>query len=667
MRFQYEATDRAHADSDDEREDDANQEQRQPMIPTPMNERDRASWFFRRFLERLAAPVIHIAGSSHDAPVPQPREEMQQDAMQTLPQAVITVVDGGMDVETHDQGDATAAVQESAPQAETAPPPGQDATGDAGQDGVAMEDSNTDDEDLQQLSMVMYNGLANQFDADPVSIFQQYLPSELCYDSAKDIVFQAVKEQKTALVDKLFKLIKSTPSGADAIARLVRAEDEAGLTMLMISVRHELLDLCEMLVNEGADVNQWNEKRPYALLLAAQKGHEAATRFLLERGADDESKSMSLIPAAHFGHIGVVRVLLEFGADQNYSNKKGTTPLMRAAQEGRDEVVQFLIDKGAVASAANNEGMTALMLAAQRGHASIATILIKAGSDVDTQTRQGSTALLLAAKRGHTQAVEALMTAGADIFLKDDRHKTAADTAHRRGHVELYLKITVSNQIRLMREALRRERYAELMRVSHLYVLSRATLAPAFQSPERQLLNGLLDRTMRLPRPLLQNIALYLPFCNVWDRQLKYLSYDAPSHPSKVVQHGIRILDEILVNVVLDVRHSLESFRRSHPQVRGRHLALLRDSTDFQDIFTDECQLPLCPDLLAKLRRMADIQGALASYAAGIAITFGAEVAQDVVALVSDLLAWDEARKRATFQGTVIAADVDLRRPQLSI
>lgn len=77
------------------------------------------------------------------------------------------------------------------------------------------------------------------------------------------------------------------------------------------------------------------------------------TKFLVEHGANEESKNMSLIPAAHFGHLSVVKLLLEHGADLNYANKKGTTPLMRAAQEGRDNVVTFLIEQGVHACAAN--------------------------------------------------------------------------------------------------------------------------------------------------------------------------------------------------------------------------------------------------------------------------------------------------------------------------
>ncbi|RLN82056.1 hypothetical protein BBJ28_00013670, partial [Nothophytophthora sp. Chile5] len=489
---------------------------------------------------------------------------------------------------------------------------------------VAVDESTTDDEELQQLSMVKLEATGALLCGGDGSA-----AVELSYEDVKTFLFNSAREQRTQLLHKGMRTVKKARNADELLPRLATAEDETGLTLLMIGVRSNDRVFCGMLLDAGADVNHKN--------------------FLLEHGANDESKNMSLIPAAHFGHLPVVKMLLDTGADQNFANMKGTTPLMRAAQEGRDAVVKFLIEKGADTCAANNEGMTALMLAAQRGHASIATTLMQSGSNVNKQTRQGSTALLLAAKRGHTAAVEALMTAGADIFLKDDREKTAAETAQRRGHVDLFLKISVQNQLRLMREDLRRQRCYEMMRVSTLYVLSRAELTPAFKNPKRQKYNALLDRTMRLPKPLLQNIALYLPLSRMWNRQLKYLIYETAPHPNRVVQQGIRVLDEVLLSVSLELRPSLKRIKQEcgGPLHVTGQLGLLRDSPEYRGLFTTESRLPMPLSMLVQLRRMADIQGALASYAAGTAIQFGVEVAQDVVALITDMLNWDAARKQA--------------------
>lgn len=509
---------------------------------------------------------------------------------------------------------------------------------------AATEDTNTDDEDLQHLTMVIHAGA--RFDGS--AGITDGAVGELNYEDVRTILFQAARDQKISTLQKCFRIIKLSTNHETLMKQLVEAEDETGLTLLMIAVRNNMVSLCSFLLHEGADINHSSEKRSYALLLSAQKGLVEMTQFLLDHGANPESKSMAMIPAAHFGHLPVVKLLLAHDADQNYANKKGTTPLMRAAQEGRGSVVEFLLKSGADPCASNNEGMTALMLAAQRGHATIASMLIRAGSDVNKQTRQGSTALLLAAKRGHTTAVEALLTAGADIFLKDDRDKTPADIAKRRGHAELCFKITVSNQLRLMREDLRRQRCHTFMRFSSLYIAGRAVFAVSKEtSPQRLRYHQLLDRTMNLPRPLQQNIALYLPLCGMWEHQLKYLVYQVQVNPNQVVQQGVQIIDEILRSIFLEMRTSFQELSVCARRVPRGQLAMLRDCEEYRNVFISELPSPMAESMLHQLRRMADIQGALSVYLPGPGINFGEQVAHDVVVILDEMLRWNELRRRS--------------------
>ena len=187
------------------------------------------------------------------------------------------------------------------------------------------------------------------------------------------------------------------------------------------------------------------------------------------------------------------------------------------------------------------------------------------------------------------------------------------------------------------------------MRLSSLYLQSRATFMPSFKSYERQKYHVLLDRTFRLPRPLLQNIAEFLPLCRMWNRQLRYLIYETPFHPHRVVVQSIRIIDEVLHDAALEQLSSfvkLEHYR-GHPHAgHAGHLTLLRDSPDYCRLFSSDCRFPMTPEMTNKLRRLADIQGVNRSYPTVTAIQFGIEVAQDTVATLTDLLQWDAARKR---------------------
>jgi hypothetical protein len=268
-------------------------------LPFPLSDRDRASLFFRTFLVRMASPILQYTTGppSQASPLPTTIPNTEGRNMRDIARAVSAVVGGSlpssvpqegpqqqhqgegqdlphrhggepMDVENepmarhHDELVADAAVG-VAMMAEEAgghgPDHENDQENDHDHDGetVATEESSTDDEDLQQLSMVMCDGLLQQQN-DALLAAQCYLPSEVSYEDVQHLIFHSAKEQKQVLIEKLFKLIKKTPNGGDTIARLVKAEDETGLTLLMISVRQELVALCELLIEEGADVNQCN-------------------------------------------------------------------------------------------------------------------------------------------------------------------------------------------------------------------------------------------------------------------------------------------------------------------------------------------------------------------------------------------------------------------------
>ena len=93
------------------------------------------------------------------------------------------------------------------------------------------------------------------------------------------------------------------------------------------------------------------------LFTAAQKGHEAVVRALIEAGADinkADDGATPLFMAAQDGHDTVVRLLIEAGVDVNKAKDIGATPFYATSQVGyetivRDHaaVVQILRDAGA--------------------------------------------------------------------------------------------------------------------------------------------------------------------------------------------------------------------------------------------------------------------------------------------------------------------------------
>ena len=107
------------------------------------------------------------------------------------------------------------------------------------------------------------------------------------------------------------------------------------------AVLHGELESVKALMGRGARVD---------LPVAAAMGRsEDARRLLASASAEDRHLALSL--AADFGHVAIVRLLLDAGEDPNRYNPVGghshTTPLHQAAGAGHDEVVRLFVERGA--------------------------------------------------------------------------------------------------------------------------------------------------------------------------------------------------------------------------------------------------------------------------------------------------------------------------------
>jgi len=99
-----------------------------------------------------------------------------------------------------------------------------------------------------------------------------------------------------------------------------------------------------------------------------------------------------LMSAAERGHLDVVQLLLLLGADVNASDVNCRTALMYAAEEGQLEVVGPLIKAGAEVNISDGSGRTALMNASAGGHSKIVAMLLHQGAEVRLRDRTGRTA-----------------------------------------------------------------------------------------------------------------------------------------------------------------------------------------------------------------------------------------------------------------------------------
>uniref|UniRef100_A0A452RJA1 Tetratricopeptide repeat, ankyrin repeat and coiled-coil containing 2 n=1 Tax=Ursus americanus TaxID=9643 RepID=A0A452RJA1_URSAM len=160
----------------------------------------------------------------------------------------------------------------------------------------------------------------------------------------------------------------------------------------------------------------WGET---ALTAAAGRGKLEVCRLLLEQGAavaqPNRRGAVPLFSTVRQGHWQIVDLLLTHGADVNMADKQGRTPLMMAASEGHLGTVDFLLAQGASIALMDKEGLTALSWACLKGHLSVVRSLVDNGAATDHADKNGRTPLDLAAFYGDAEVVQFLVDHGAMI------------------------------------------------------------------------------------------------------------------------------------------------------------------------------------------------------------------------------------------------------------
>jgi hypothetical protein len=165
---------------------------------------------------------------------------------------------------------------------------------------------------------------------------------------------------------------------------IIRAGDKAHLPEynMLLAVQNDSISEIKNLIDQGADVNFHFSRLEGATILheASRKGRVEILRYLLQNGADVNSKNYNgLTPlhvAAFCGENMVVNALIENGAEVNVKAKDNITPLHSAAVKGNLDTVEVLISNGAdVQASSSKDGSTPEDFARREGHQSVVDLL----------------------------------------------------------------------------------------------------------------------------------------------------------------------------------------------------------------------------------------------------------------------------------------------------
>ncbi|CAF0888998.1 unnamed protein product [Didymodactylos carnosus] len=117
--------------------------------------------------------------------------------------------------------------------------------------------------------------------------------------------------------------------------------------------------------------------------------------------------------AVGFDHLNIVQLLIRHGANVNHCILSKSTPMRVACYNGRIDIVKYLVDNGGDIKLVNAYDSTCLMIAAYRGHTELCRYLLGIGAEINAKDKEGSTPLHYACETNNLDLVKLLINSGA--------------------------------------------------------------------------------------------------------------------------------------------------------------------------------------------------------------------------------------------------------------
>ncbi|XP_072174703.1 uncharacterized protein [Diadema setosum] len=244
------------------------------------------------------------------------------------------------------------------------------------------------------------------------------------------------------------KMLCAASEGDVGVLHELIARDESfvnaavkGNTPLHVASYRGHLAVVELLVRNGAKLDEKDEDGDTALCNAVYQNETEIVEYLLKKGAKTNIANNDAKSALHIAvpknRTDCVELLLQYGCDPNLQDKAGDTALHDAIRKKTNEIAELLIsDEKSDLTITNKVRYNPLHLAACLDNAQVTSkILAKNSSLVDIRKEDGYSALHLAAKYGYRNIVKILVTEGqCTIDLYNDEHQTALVLAILYGH-----------------------------------------------------------------------------------------------------------------------------------------------------------------------------------------------------------------------------------------
>ena len=200
----------------------------------------------------------------------------------------------------------------------------------------------------------------------------------------------------------------------------INEKSDTGITPIELAVQHGETEIVKELLKFGADTNLDTDEGKSLIFIAVEKGYRDIIKELIKAKAPfPEALRINAIEKAIFNDIIQETQTLQdvLSEEKDLINKKGELfyPLEMAINLGNVDAIKTLIENGANVNLIIEGGETPFTIAVGSGNIDIVRVMIKAGSNVNQVNDYGFTPLHSASCNGDVEIIKLLLDAGAEV------------------------------------------------------------------------------------------------------------------------------------------------------------------------------------------------------------------------------------------------------------
>ncbi|CAH1773459.1 unnamed protein product [Owenia fusiformis] len=196
----------------------------------------------------------------------------------------------------------------------------------------------------------------------------------------------------------------------------LNVKDHYGHTLLMYALHEKNLDVIQLLLDKGANIDeQSTDNGSTALMMAVKRNLNKCVDLLIAKKANLDMQ-----------------------------DKLGKAAIMWSAEESDITRIEELLNKGADVMHVDNEGKNILMYLAETPHAELMKCILEKGIDVNAIDKDGNTALMYAAWANQKACIDELCFLKADPEIKNNKGESVKSISEKSENKNMWKHISFS-------------------------------------------------------------------------------------------------------------------------------------------------------------------------------------------------------------------------------